>query len=840
MGFKPALLKRQSMHLMKKHFVFAVLFFLTLQAGVMPSAARAEEDPSREEEAIFIAEKAFTDGFYDVSLELLERFIKKYPGSPKLPQVNLLVGECYFHQNKFVEALNKFEWLMSQPGAADIKDSVVYWIAEVHFKGNNFERSAAYYKMLVDEFPKSSYVPAGFYSLGWCNFQENKLDQAMQNFSTVEVKYPDSPQAQDATFKIIECLYGLKDYTALRLKAKPYLKTYAKDPSRLSYLYFYLAEADYYLNDFAEAINNYTKVVSVTQDEKLQSLARLGIGWSRLKLKLYPEAESAFAQVVRPTLQKKSLDVLLLGEALLYSETSRLDNAQKIYGELISSCDDPLVLMQAYLGRADTFYNLGVYPLAVDTYKEALAKAQSVTVPAEIVDKLHYGLAWAYLKKGEFKEAIKEFQMIARSSDDKIIKVSALCQIGDAYQDSGDYTLAQEAYDSILKDYPDNFYIDYVQYQLGLVLLKNSNYDGAILAFQNLNKNFPQSKILDEAAYGLGLAYFQKMDYESSRDIFSRFQNEFLSSSKKPQALYLLGTSFYNLGKYDMAIGAFKDIIRSYGQDTELVQKAEYEIADCFYQMGDEKEAMNRFKALRSKYPDSSLTDEIVWWLGEYYYRHNDLELARRYFSSLINDFPKSSLVVDAYYALASSYEAGSLHQEALENFKKVVELGKSDLSGQAAVAIADIYAKSGDTESALREYKGAIADYPNLSASIYPKMGDIYFKTGSYNQALDIFKRSLDIVPVKEMPAIQLKIAETLEASGKADEAIEEYLKVTYLYPQDNALAVKPLLRVAKIYEDRENFKEAMNIYRRIVLLNTEEAKFANERIDWIRAHTK
>ena len=821
---------------MKKKFIFAVLFFLALQAGVASYAVAAEE-PSREEEAIFIAEKAFTDGFYDVSLELLERFVKKYPDSPKLPQVNLLVGQCYFRQNKFVEALNKFEWLLNQNAAANIKDSAVYWIAEVHFKGNNFERAAAYYKMLVDEFPKSGYVPAGFYSLGWCNFQENKLEQAMQNFLTVEEKYPDSPQAEDATFKIIECLYGLKDYAALRLKAKPYLKKYAKDPSRLSYLYFYLAEADYYLNDFSEAINNYSKAASVTQDEKLQSLARLGIGWSRLKLKLYLEAESAFGQVARSTLQKKSLDVLLLGEALMYCETNRLDSAQKIYGELIGSCEDPLVLMQAYLGRAETFYNLGDYLSAVNTYKEALAKTLSVPVPAELSDKLHYGLAWAYLKKGEFKDAIREFQMIARSSDDKIIKVSALCQIGDAYQDSGDFAQAQVAYDSILKDYPDNFYSDYVQYQLGLVLLKSSNYDGAILAFQNLNKNFPQSKILAEAAYGLGLAYFQKMDYESSRAIFSRFQNEFQSSSKKPQALYLLGTNLYNLGKYDLAIGAFKDIIRSYSQDTELVQKAEYEIADCFYQMGDESEAMNRFKALRSKYPDSSLTDEIVWWLGEYYYRHNDLELARRYFSSLISDFPKSSLVVDAYYALASSYEAGSLHQEALENFKKVVEFGKSELSGQAATAIADIYALLGDSESALREYKGVAADYPNLSASIYPKMGDIYFKTGGFPQALDIFKKSLDIVPVKEMPGLQFKIAETFEAQGKADEAIEEYLKVTYLYPQDSTLAVKPLLRVAKIYEDRENFHEAMNIYRRIILLNTEEAKFANERIDWIKA---
>jgi len=50
----------------------------------------------------------------------------------------------------------------------------------------------------------------------------------------------------------------------------------------------------------------------------------------------------------------------------------------------------------------------------------------------------------------------------------------------------------------------------------------------------------------------------------------------------------------------------------------------------------------------------------------------------------------------------------------------------------------------------------------------------------------------------------------------------------------------VKSLLRVAAIYEDAENFKEAMNIYKRIISLNVEEAKYAKERIDWIKTHVK
>jgi tetratricopeptide (TPR) repeat protein len=300
--------------------------------------------------------------------------------------------------------------------------------------------------------------------------------------------------------------------------------------------------------------------------------------------------------------------------------------------------------------------------------------------------------------------------------------------------------------------------------------------------------------------------------------------------------MYLWGTSLYNLGKFNEAIEVFKNIIRLYNQDIELAQKAEYEIADCFYRMGEEKEAMNRFKALRSKYPDSNLTSEVIWWLGEYYYRNNDLNLARRYFSSLIQDFPKSNLVPNAYYALGSTYDEESNYEEAIKNFQKVIESGKSDLSGTAAVAVADIYSKENKTDLAINTYKEIIQDYPNLNSLAFPRIADIYRKTARYEEALEFYRKSLDIIPIDETSDIQFKIAEAEEAAGRIDEAVEEYLKVTYIYSENNTLAIKSLLRVAAIYEGKEKFKEAFNIYKRIASMDAEEAKYAQEKIEWMK----
>ncbi|MBN1912915.1 MAG: tetratricopeptide repeat protein [Candidatus Omnitrophica bacterium] len=787
-----------------------------------------------------MANKAFEDGFYEVSLELLERFLKNYPSSKSIGKVHLLIGQCYFRQNKFLEALKKFESLIEEPYSAGIKDACLYWIAEVHFKGNNFLKAAEFYKKIIDGYPKSPYLMHAYYSLGWCYYQEHLYAEALSYFKSVEEKFPKETVAQDASFKTVEALYNLKRYGELKDEINAYLGAYPDDKEKKPYLYFYMAEADYYLEDFTRAIEEYSKVTAAAVEENIKALSRLGMGWSFLKQKDYAKAEDALRAIKEDELKKDNRDILFLAKASLSFEKKDFAQARDFYGRLRGSTSDPLVLSQAYLGEADALYNMALYQDAIALYSDALKKYSPGDCPQDIMDKLHYGLAWAMLKEGEFKGAIEQFQKIVKQTDDKIVKVSALCHIGDAYQDSGDYKKAQEAYDSILKNYPDSFYNDYVQYQLGLTLLRSSNYDGAIIAFQNVKSRFPGTKLIDDAAYALGLAYFQREDYNSSREVFSKFRDEFAGSSLKPQAVYLLGSSLYNLGEFSEAIEAFKDIIKSYGQDIELVQKAEYEIADCYYRMGNEKEAMSRLNSLRTKYPDSALTLEVVWWLGEYYYRKGDFNLSRRYFLSLVNDFPKSDLVADAYYYLGLTYEEDAKYEEAVENFKKVTGSAGSDLAGQAYIRIADIYIEQGKLEPALEVYFKVKEDYSNLAALLYPKIGDLYRRMNNFSEAINFYLLSLDIAGVRQLADIQFKIAESKEAMNAPDEAVEEYLKVPYLYSENGILAVRSFLRVAAIYESRQAFDKAEEVYKKLISMGVEEAKYAQERIDWIRANVK
>ncbi len=755
---------------------------------------------SKEEEVIFVAKKAFEDGYYEISLGFLKRFLDNFPSSDKANEAKLLVGECYFYQNKFFDALGEFEDLLKEPFSDNIKDAIFYWIAEVYFKSNNFAKASGFYHNIIDEFPNSSYLPLAYYSLGWCSFQEEKFKEAWDWFKIIEDRYPKEPQAKDASFKIIECLYNLKDYASLTEKARSYLKLFPQDAPRLAYTYFYIAEAEYYLNNFNQSLEFYLKVLKDSRDDKLQVLSRLGSGWSYLKLKEYKETEEEFSSIKEASLDKKGLEALLLGKAVLMMETNRVNEADKFYGQLLDTATDPVFLGLAYLGKAEALYNLAEYQRASALYQGAIKKIAAMNIPLEITDKLHYGLSLVLLKQGEFKDAIKEFQKVAKASGDKIIKAGALIQIGDVYQDSGEYLKAIEVYESILKRYPDSLYGDYVQYQLGSVFLKNGDYNAAIKVFSDFKNKFPASKLIDNAYYTLALAYFKKQDYGSSSKVLEQSRAELKGSDFSPQAAYLLGSNRYNLGDFNRAIELFKETI-NHSQDMELLQKAEYGIADSFYQLGDEKEALLRFKALRWRYPGSNLTAEVVFWLADYYYRHNEFNLARRYFLSLIQDFPKSNLAADAYYSLGLIAANKSRPQEAIENFKRAMEFNKPELNVKAVFAL-----------------------------------GDLFYELEDYTQALTFYRKGIVLAPEKEAPALQIKIAESLEAKGDLESAISEYLKAS----ADDKLKTKAFLRLARIYEDKDDFKEAIKFYEKVLAAGDENAAYAKERIDWLESNIR
>lgn len=808
-------------------FVFLILHFAFSSFAQM----------AKEEEDLSIAQKAYDGGFYEISLGLLERFIKDYPGSGLVPQANLIIGQCLFQKGKYLKAKEIFERLLNFKSSEPIKDAVLHWIAEVYFKSKDYLQARIYYQKLVQRFPGSSYAAFAQYSIGWSFFEEGKFSQAKDAFLAFKHKFPQDKLREDADFKIALCFYNVRDYSKAKESLSAYIKSYPLAKT-LNEALFYRAECLYYLGEFLQAEKDYLKVSTGGNDSSLVELAQAGLGWVYIKLKRYPEAEKFFNKI--EAAHNKAYASVLLGMAEIAKQGRDHKSALGFYNKFIEGFPNDDSVYAAYFQKAESLSALFKDEEAIAVYNDILAQNLNKSDTLSSSDKVRYAIASLYLKMGNFSQAIREFQKAYEESNDTTIKVNALCQIGDIYQDLGEFKQALDSYQNIVTAYPANSYNDYVQYRLNFCLLKMARFDEAISGFRKITVDFPETKFKDEIDYCIATAYFQKHDFNNAVEALDKFISLFTQSPLRPDSLYLKAVSLSSLGRYKEAQEVFKQAKKEYGQDLNFVAKCEFEIARALYQNKEEDTAIKKCQEIISRYPNSNIMPEVIYFLGEYYLAIAKEEVAIRYFRRLVSDYPESNLKSNAYYSLGSVYLGQDKYDEALNQFANIIELPKSELKAQAALAIGDVYAKKGDFDAALKQYQEVETSAHDFSKDALLKAADIYKRMNKYDEAISAYEQALRKSSQGEAASIQFKIAQAFEESARTDQAIEEYRKNIYLYSADKYWVVKTYLRLGRIFEDQGNWAEARNIYAALSGMDAEEAKFAQERLEIINKNAK
>ncbi len=93
--------------------------------------------------------------------------------------------------------------------------------------------------------------------------------------------------------------------------------------------------------------------------------------------------------------------------------------------------------------------------------------------------------------------------------------------------------------------------------------------------------------------------------------------------------------------QYDLAISGFMDYLK-YCPNTDLADNSQYWIAESYYEMNQHEQAIEEYKKLLDKYPDSEKRASAIFKLGRTYEKLGDTAKALEYFLILKNDYPGS------------------------------------------------------------------------------------------------------------------------------------------------------------------------------------------------------
>ncbi len=809
------------------------IFLIFLVSFSLPSVSFSA---SNEKELFVVAQRAFEDGFYDVCLRYVTQLLTEFPSTTKLVEARLLEGQSYFFKKEYVKAFAVFKDLVAR---GEYKDASLFWLGETYLKGGDVVKAQEQYRQVIEGFASSLYASQAYYSLAWSYFQKGDYDTAKKTFQELIEKFPSNNLAEDAAFKLGECDYNAGQYEGAVYQFNKYLQEHPQ--SVRSYeAQFNIAEAYYYLEQYEKSLDGYQKARALTKDPHSMIAALIGIGWSDLKLQKFDDALKVFDEA-QATAQAagQPADDIILGKASLFTAREKFKDAAASYTELITQFPQSARVPESYLGRANAYYLANDLMASIGDYTRIISLFEAVPLQAKVVEKARFGLAWAYLKNGNFDQAVASFRDVAERSDNKTVKVSAMTQIADAYLESGQIEKAVDGYDRILKEMPDTPYSDHVQYRLGVALLKGGHLDPAVFAFQALKTNYSRSKYLLESQYYLGIAYFKKRDWAASADVLSGFIKQAPPSSEfAAESRYTLALAYFNLRQFDMAIAVFNDMIKLYPDRPLIIQNAHVGLAKTYYESGDTKEAIARFKEVVSRYRGTEAELEALLWLGQHHMTTGEYQRAADQYTQALDDLPQTDKKGLVYFELGQAYQKLEQFDKALECLRKVDAQADAVLYPKAKLAIAAIFAKDLDPVKAVDTYRSIIATSPDFKRDALIKIAELYYKDRKYQEEYETYKQALATEKGQSEETdvqIQFAISDTLEIMNQLDRAIEEYFKIPYLYVKDPVWGVKAYLRIGKIYENKEDWDKAVAVYKKVIDMNVAESKFAAERVAWV-----
>jgi tetratricopeptide (TPR) repeat protein len=242
----------------------------------------------------------------------------------------------------------------------------------------------------------------------------------------------------------------------------------------------------------------------------------------------------------------------------------------------------------------------------------------------------------------------------------------------------------------------------------------------------------------------------------------------------------------------------------------------------------DLQKAENELKTAVQLDPNS---EEAITTLALLYSEEGDTAHALQVLSSVSATGRSAKL----YSALGTTYEQRKDYKNAIEAYKKAIQLDRDNLD--AIRGLAENLLNDGQIDAALDQYK-VIVDANPEDAQTYLRIAEIYRKQEKYDLALESLKKAETMVP--DSMEVPYNVALVYQAQGRSDEAakiLQDLLKKTEKpdnnYSQsDRSNRAVFIERLGRIYRDQSNYSAAVETFRKMLTLGDESAESGYQEI--------
>ena len=661
--------------------------------------------------------------------------IRQIETDPNYIDANYYYGYILFSEKKYKEALTAFTVVQDKPNYASI---VPYYVTVIHYFSGDKDKAIQSAEAALQK-GNQFYALQLKQLLGHAYFEKKQFSKALPYLeeyvqSTERVKRED-------LYELSYCYYVAKQWTkaiagfkelggkqdslaqnSMYFLGDAYLKTDQKPSARSAFLFcalnssnreqkeisqflyaklsYELGYRDVALTELQNFNATYPKSTYIDEARELliQILANTNNYKDALTLIQSLPTQSEAAQRVYPR--------ILYGRAVELVNDQQIDDADALLNKIFIVPYNNAQLQPAYFWKGEIAYRKNNADSAIYYLQDYMKSPVSY---GEVNPQdARYILGYSNLKQQDYNAALKYFEAVTTtvSTASSNIQQDAFLRSADCYFMSKNYSKALQMYQTAIAfNLPS---ADYASYQKAIIAGAANNTAEKLAQLRLFLQKYPTSVLVPDANMETANTYMAGENFNNAVAPLNAILNDKNAVNYKPEALLKLGVCYFNLNNNNEALNRFKALMQNYPSSDESNNAVEY-VRTIFISQQQPQQFV-AFMRQNGKEVSTSEQDSLTYISAFNQYNNKETDKALQGFQTYLTQFPDGKYSIDAGYLAAQIYNDRKDYKNALNYYSGVADKSPNKWAEAAVLQAARInffelkdYSKAGQYYAQLK-----------------------------------------------------------------------------------------------------------------------------------------
>ena len=752
-----------------------------------------------------------TENEYDSSAIAFELLKSRYPNNPVTRRVGTALGESYYQQGNYPEAIDALNAQM--PYLDDqSKIKALFLMAEAHNYLGNYDEATKDYLQYINLTKGTELEAAAHYGLGWLYHRQGVYHWAAQSFEKAITG--DNELSRKATY-----------YEAVNHKLagnfQRSMQTFQEfgDKYRsglwVEEAFYEWAISAFEGGSYGESIETLLTLVRNQKDLKDPGKIYTMLGEAYFANNEFTRATQAFEEAekvgdIDPALKRQAR----FQKAWILFRNQAYEQAQPIFESVYAEAPGTELGEEALFWSADSYYKLDQFSIAARRFDLFIKNYPN----NEMVGAAKYSLGWSYFKTGQYDLAVGPLEDFLNNYEAPPIAlfpydIDTQLRIGDAYYALGEYRDAISFYNKAIGAEPGG---DYAMFQVANSYYRSNRTFEAVSNFRRMLRIYPYSPLKEQAQYNVAYIYLNTSNYSQAIEEFQTVINRYPGTDWAARSQYNIGDAYYNAGEYDRAIEAYKKVLNNYPRSRYIIE-AINGIQYAQLSSGGQDSSSVILEDFLGDNPQSSTADRLRYRQAETVFQTGDYEGAIREFRQYLRVTNSDDLAPEAYSNLGESYRQLGQIDRAISSYQTIVDDYPND--GQVPSALTSLgllYYEQGEYETSHGYFDQLLRTASRFSQEAYIGMGNASLAQGELETAREEYESALQVNSGNEAASVGLgKVA-------RAEAEYEEAQNILAPIAEQNTteIGAEAQFYLGRLQQDQNNFEEAISEYAKVKIL--------------------